>query len=450
MLVQRYEERLCRTLADFPFQYNFRYTKDASQALKRVLFRFLAAEKDGYLNELFKGRFPEDGVEWSLSDAQGLTEEMEYTEAARGTPCVSKYEKGLIPSHYEEAWDRPVECAIHTAHAHINSEKQPQQSRLPEDLQACIGMTIGRALDYFIDVVSCSPENLRLPKSQESIQSDEEASRLASSVCYDETPDPNPEYALILWNDEKHTVMEVAAQVARACHQPDRFGKAKAEETNDYGRSVVEYSKNIPELLKIAEVIEQIKITVTIRSSRDTFREQMCGTIVEWLHDITGCSVGDDHAILRQTICCELLKTWRLGSEASNRNVGQDGLDDHAADSDAELAPVRLVTRVVHRRDLLATFQARAAMDDSDSDSAEDEGDEQENEQGDEQGHIQQPTPAAVTDVDQMDVDPDHNTFLNTDVDLEMRTPNDMEDGAEVSEAAFAGYPPPPPPPLAQ
>lgn len=108
MLVQRYEERLCRTLADFPFQYNFRYTKDASQALKRVLFRFLAAEKDGYLNELFKGRFPEDGVEWSLSDAQGLTEEMEYTEAARGTPCVSKYEKGLIPSHC--TWKGDSDC----------------------------------------------------------------------------------------------------------------------------------------------------------------------------------------------------------------------------------------------------------------------------------------------------------------------------------------------------
>lgn len=100
MLVQSYERRLCQILADFPFQHNFRYTNDASQALKRVLFSSLAAENDGYLNELFKGRIPEHGVEWSLSDAQGLTEEMEYTEAARGTPCVSKYQKCFIPSHF--------------------------------------------------------------------------------------------------------------------------------------------------------------------------------------------------------------------------------------------------------------------------------------------------------------------------------------------------------------
>lgn len=92
MLVQRYEKRLCQILTEFPFQHNLRYTKDASQALKRVLFRFLAAKNDGYLDELFKGRIPEHGVEWSLSDAQGLMEEMEYTEAARGRPCVSKHQ----------------------------------------------------------------------------------------------------------------------------------------------------------------------------------------------------------------------------------------------------------------------------------------------------------------------------------------------------------------------
>ena len=96
MLVQSYEKRLCQVLAEFPFQHNFRYTGDASQALKRVLFRSLAAENDGYLNGLFKGSVPKHGVEWSLSDAQGLKEEMEYTEAARGTPCVSETQISII------------------------------------------------------------------------------------------------------------------------------------------------------------------------------------------------------------------------------------------------------------------------------------------------------------------------------------------------------------------
>ena len=99
MLVQSYERRLCQILADFPFQHDFRYTKEASQALKRVLFRSLAAESDAYLNELFQGRVPEHGVEWSLSNAQGLMEEMEYTEAARGTPCVCKFQKRILQPH---------------------------------------------------------------------------------------------------------------------------------------------------------------------------------------------------------------------------------------------------------------------------------------------------------------------------------------------------------------
>jgi E3 ubiquitin-protein ligase UBR1 len=108
-----------------------------------------------------------------------------------------------------------------------------------------------------------------------------------------------------------------------------RFGLQKANEVNDMGRSVVRYSKDIDELLKIAKIIEDIKVTVTIRSARDTFREQMCGTIIEWLVDIAGCSIGNDHDILRQTICEEILKSWRTGSEACNAKVGKNGIDDH-------------------------------------------------------------------------------------------------------------------------
>lgn len=109
MLVQSYERRLCQILADFPFRHHFRYTQDASQALKRVLFKSLAAENEGYLDRLFEGKVPEHGVDWSLSDAQGLMEEMEYTEAARGNPCVSNHRICSIPSHC--TWKGDPDCA---------------------------------------------------------------------------------------------------------------------------------------------------------------------------------------------------------------------------------------------------------------------------------------------------------------------------------------------------
>ncbi|KAL9127837.1 MAG: hypothetical protein Q9217_003356 [Psora testacea] len=483
MLVTTREKRLCQTLRDFPYEHHLRYTEQASHALQHFLFRSLVAENEDYLVGLFGGRVPRRGEEWSLSKAQGMTEDMEYTEAARGRPCGHIYKSGdsifrcktctdddtavLCTRCFEasdhtghivtqsislgnsgccdcgddEAWKIPVRCAIHTTNASTAAVSRAQTPALPDELVECIKMTIGRAMDYLIDVISCSPENLRLRKTEESIRENEKKSRLGS-LWYKDREEVNPEYALILWNDEKHTVIEVEDQVARACKKRRTFGRQKANETNDYGRSVVEYSMDIQRLLKIAEIIEQIKITVTIRSSRDTFREQMCGTIIQWLNDIAGCSVGQDHEILRQTICQELLKTWRQGSEASNKYIGKDGLDDHDLDDQARDSNVEILAQAIRRQNMLRHLTARQARDESDTDSPSNDNEEEDGDDDAESQLNENPVGA-----DQMDLD--IMTATNTEGDEEMRTPNDMEDGAEVSEATFAGYPPPPPPPPA-
>ena len=486
MLVTNRETRLCQILRDFPYEHQLRYTGQASQALQRTLFEFLVAENDEYLQGLFRGQVPRQGEEWSLSNAQGMTEDMEYTEAARGKACGHIYKSGdsvfrcktcttddtavlctrcfessdhtgHIVTQYislgnsgccdcgdEEAWRIPVNCAIHSANESSNPGKKAQNIVLPEELLASIRMTIGRAMDYLIDVISCSPDNLRLEKTVDSIRKDEKQSRLGS-LWYHESEDPNPEYALILWNDEKHTVIEVEDQVNRACKQKRRFGRDKANETNDFGRSVVEYSKDIRRLLGIAKIIEEIKITVTIRSSRDTFREQMCGTIIEWLNDIAGCSVGQHHDILRQIVCEELLKTWRLGSEASNKNVGKDGLDDHDLEEYHQSRSHTNALAQAIRQQRLREMATMRDREESDSDSAlNDDGDDDNSSDSGEESFV-----GNAVGVDQMDLDIMTATNANADGDQEMRTPNDMEDGAELSEATFAGYPPPPPPPPA-
>lgn len=235
-----------------------------------------------------------------------------------------------------EAWRTPVKCAIHTplADGHSCHTGSEDSTELPKDLIVGIRSTIAKAIDYLCDVVSCSPEQLRLPKTEEAIRKDEEQSRLTNRYYEGENYDGKVEYALVLWNDEKHTIDDVKQQVARACKQTKRFGKERAQETDFVGRSIVTYSYSIEELLKISTIIEQIKVTVTIRSARDTFREQMCGTIIEWLGDIAGCSAGGDNNILRTVICEELLGLWRVGSLASNTEIGKKGLDDHALAED--------------------------------------------------------------------------------------------------------------------
>jgi E3 ubiquitin-protein ligase UBR1 len=142
----------------------------------------------------------------------------------------------------------------------------------------------------------------------------------------------------------------------------------RAHETDDIGRSIVKYSFDVDELLHVSRVIEQIKVTVTIRSARDTFREQMCGTIIEWLGDIAQCSVGPDHDILRQVICEEMLKPWSTGSEASNRDVGMKGIDDHETDeqNDFRRLLIHRQQEVLRQAALVATVDLDQDLDDDD------------------------------------------------------------------------------------
>lgn len=483
MLLTGRERRLCHILRDLPHEHGYRYTRHAAQSLQRALFRYLAAENDDYLRIFFHGNVPGAGEDWDLRAAQGMLEGSEYSEAARGKACghifktgdvtyrcktcttddtcvlctrcfeasdhtghlvspnISLGNTGCCDCGDNEAWRIPVKCAIHTADASNTSGKRKQVSDLPDELTESIRMTIGRAMDYLCDVISCSPENLRLEKKEDIIRQDERQSYL-NSKWYEEPEDSDPEFALMLWNDEKHTVDEVQHQVARACKTPLSFGLEKANETNDMGRSVVDYSRNVNHLLNVAKVIEQIKITVTIRSSRDTFREHMCGTIIEWLGDIAGCSVGGEHDILRHTVCEELLKSWRTGSVAFNKWVGMSGLDDHEINEAAVISET--VRSSAALRGVLIPGRLGVPQLDSDSDVLDNDND---NDDGDDEGESQLNDDDLDTEQMEIDVIAAELAAENNDMDHGMRTPGDLEDETEVSEATYAGYPPPPPPP---
>ncbi|KAL8907043.1 MAG: hypothetical protein Q9207_001655 [Kuettlingeria erythrocarpa] len=474
MLITNRERRLCQSLQDLPAKHGYRYNDSARNDLLQALFNHLAAERKDVLLGIFRGALPAESEPWSLRDAQGLVEGAEYSEEARGRRCGHIFKNteavyrckncevdetcvlcsrcfnasehdghnisvthssgngGCCDCGDPEAWKSPVICGIHAADSSTSAGKAKAHPDLPDELLDSIRMTIGRTFDYICDVISCSPEQLRLQKTEDSIRHDERLSHLASK-WYEEALDPDPEFALVLWNDEKHTVDEVTQQVARACKREKRFGLDKANETNDYGRSVVTYSKDVKKLLKIAKIIEEIKITVTIRSSRDTFREQMCGTMVEWLQDIDGCSIEHDHDVLRNTICEEMLKSWRTGSAAANSAVGKEGMDDHEVE-DARWE----ATQLLGRHFLLG--RVRPIMPDSDSDANSNENDLDD---GDDEADSQ-------ANDDEMDLDLDLAPEVRAvSRDLETRTSGEPEDPVEVSEATYAGYPPPPPPPPA-
>ncbi len=281
------EHKLCKALRDHPYKFSHRYDDDAQNALLEILFRSLTNDRPDYLSALFPAGFPES---YRLKDAQGIAQTSEYTEAARGHPCGHIFKQGEATYHcmtctddatcvlcsrcfdasdHEghqfhisasmgnsgccdcgdlEAWKRPVNCAIHTASDKTTTGRQP--SSLPPDLVQSIRTTIGRVLDYFCDVISCSPEQLRLPKTEESIKDDETFSRLGMQrYAGGDEYEVNPEYCLVVWNDEKHTVVEVSDVIKRACRKTIKFGVAKAWEANDIGRTILRHSRDLKELI---------------------------------------------------------------------------------------------------------------------------------------------------------------------------------------------------------
>lgn len=473
------EAQLCEFLRDLPRVWKNRYGESASKSLLSNLFWSLAGGQDRYMRLFFPdGQRPSPNGTWKLRQAQGAVDGAEYSETARGKACGHIFKNGeatyrcktcssddtcvLCSRCYDssdhtghmvyisispgnsgccdcgdpEAWRIPVHCTIHSEHKadSIAAGKLREVAPLPDDLLESIRMTIGRAFDYICDVISCSPEHLRGPKTAESIRLDERMSRLHSLYYGGDINEQPPEFALLLWNDEKHTVTEVRDQVARACKLKLPEALERANETDDIGRSIVKYDTNVERLLGISKVIEQIKVTVTIRSARDTFREQMCATIIEWLGDIAGCSVGEDHNVLRRIVCEEMLKSWRTGSQATNADIGKDGIDDQELDDRVSNRNTFFRQAAMLR---VATAAAEARLSDLD-DSDEDGDDADDADEDDDQDGLQ-------LDDEIMDVlMGDTQIEIDFDGDVDM---TEDDNALEMQEATMAGYPPPPPPP---
>lgn len=472
------EQQLCQFLRDLPAQCHYRYTSDAQRELVTSLFWSLAGGKPEYMKLFFPDGQPSraGGAVPKLKDAQGAVEGAEYTEAARGKACghimkageatyhcrtcsvdetcclcskcfdstdhtghiirtsLSSGNSGCCDCGDPEAWKLPMFCTIHSLWEGPRDTKgKGKDGTLPEDLVSSMRMTISRAVDYMCDVLSCSPEQLRQVKTVESIEQDERQSRLSSMYCGGDTESPG-EYAVLLWNDEKHTVQDVQQQVARACRVSLAKGMERAYETDAIGRSIVMYDTDIEKLVEVAEILERIRVTVTIRSSRDTFREQMCGGIVEWLLDIAGCSVGNDNFITRQLVCEELLKPWSKGSPATHAEVSN--IDDECKIEEEGPSQDQLYLQQ-------AAFLMRAREAARREEVAEeDEEDEEEQEEAQ----------SFLGDMEEDDEDDDVIMLDTADLVGQMPMAEIFQAARqelEAGEATMGGFPPPPPPPPA-
>ncbi|PKS10658.1 hypothetical protein jhhlp_002413 [Lomentospora prolificans] len=491
------EQQLCSLLVTLPSRYNYVYSRQAQRELLDGLFWTLARGNADNLSLFFpRGTDPS----MRLSDAQGAVEGAEYTEAARGKRCghifkageasyacrtcstddtcvlcsrcfeatdhtghmirinISVGNSGCCDCGDPEAWKLPMHCTIHSElEGSSTTDKGKATSNVPEEVKQAISMTVARVIDFICDVISCSPEQLRQAKSRESITKDELASRLSEESYGVSEPLPNDgkiSYSLLLWNDEKHTITDVQNHVARSCRTTEAAAYRMAIETDSIGRSILKHDPDIDKLLAMAKKLEEIRVTVTVRASRDTFREQMCATIIDWLSDIAGCSVGNDNTLLRQIVCQELLAPWRQGSSASHSAIGKDGIDDEALIAFEMEREQRFQRHVIHNFQRLAAQQAARIQvtrnQDPDNPWAPDENvgvDSDDDIDGlldfDDEGSVSVQEEEDEADDDVMMVDAAGEDAAEPGSEWRQNDQAPLED----DEATMAGYPPPPPPP---
>ncbi|KAG0045707.1 hypothetical protein BGZ83_009072 [Gryganskiella cystojenkinii] len=212
-----------------------------------------------------------------------------------------------------EAWKIDLDCIYHSAKNPPAGETDPKNLEYPPEVITSIRATIATVLDFIIDTMSTCPENMNATReSKEQIQRDAiEAGNLAG-----ETTDlENMQFCCVLWNDEEHSFTAVINRVSETTNMATSYARKIAETVDTQGRAIVEISSDINRLMEIARSLAEIDLVVSIRSARETFKEQLCDVCVTFLKSLAyfkGGSVSRKQSqTVREIICEEFCSEWR-------------------------------------------------------------------------------------------------------------------------------------------
>lgn len=135
-----------------------------------------------------------------------------------------------------------------------------------------------------------------------------------------ESSTPAGPWSVVLWNDEKHSFAQVIDQVSRATLVSRPTASSIANLIDTHGRAVIFISSDPVKLLKVSKLIAEIDLVVTVRTSQETFEEDVCGEVVGWLNDISAWNEG----VLREGVVKVMLERGEGGSRFQ-KLIGVEG-----------------------------------------------------------------------------------------------------------------------------
>ncbi|KAI9104974.1 hypothetical protein DFS34DRAFT_223040 [Phlyctochytrium arcticum] len=220
-----------------------------------------------------------------------------------------------------EAWRIPLDCIYHSlANGETNQEMEPGEGNtatvpLPDNIVLSMRSTIATVLDFILDTVNDAPRDLTFPvTSPEIVELMNPADEL--SMGQEPSAAQRAKFACVLWNDETHSFQEVIDQVVAAIQVSKDDARSIAEFVDSHGRYVLSVSNQLSRMLEIGGIVQRIGLTVSIRTARETFREEVAGLAIEWLKGLANVAVGSKRVgdvtyeaadtLVRRLICEEL------------------------------------------------------------------------------------------------------------------------------------------------
>lgn len=94
-------------------------------------------------------------------------------------------------------------------------------------------------------------------------------------------------YALILWNDEKHSFREVIDVVKEAMNVDEAEARAVAERVDKHGRDILAITSGTQDLVHRARKMSVIGLAVTIRPAFDVFCEEIAHHLIALIKDFS-------------------------------------------------------------------------------------------------------------------------------------------------------------------
>lgn len=229
-----------------------------------------------------------------------------------------------------EAWRTELHCRYQNSTAAKNTS-----SEIPQELLRSIEQTVDIALDYAIDVLSNAELAVQKYKHADQVLRNERDSELSEEKYGVPDTATNAKYTLSLWNDQKHSFTDAMEVIKDVTKKKIEFAKMVTVHIDSYGRGILTVSPDLRALMQKKARIEATGFAVTVRSTKDYFREEMCAAIFSWLEDLYKSPLNGNYTVLRDTICASLLKPWNYGRKrlvALHWNSNQFDADDSLLD----------------------------------------------------------------------------------------------------------------------